>query len=854
MTAVKSASGFRNTLFFRAALLLFLTGAIVAATQTALSFRTAISIAETGVSNRAAQMTGFVAKEAGGALRFGRLEKVETLFDDAISTSGGTATGAMAMSAGGEILLTREHPDSALEDLLRRAFQSNAPQVSGDGMLHAAPVRHGTFSNPVGAVGLSWTAEPIIATTWKNQRVAIWLALLSLLVVTALGLLVLRAAITRPLLSVNRAMADISLGDHTREIPGTDRADEIGSIAKTLLQFRDSLATAAQKTREALFQGAGFQGSSAALMLADTEGRIVFINGAFEDLRRAIVKRTGEQTSPLIGCDFDIWKSFDPRQRAALLDSTKLPSSSEVQVGDHYIRVSINCVRDEGGDIIGFVVEWSDITSDQRNRAIMEALDSSHVKIEVTPCGTLRDVNGNFAQLAGLPAADLCGRPVTEMIEARGETPVVADILRGSRPVSGKFRLSSTRSVAALLDGSFTPMTGADGNVSGHIFIASDTTEAEDAVAEAEALRGTMEAAQAQVVDLLRINLRKLSEGDLRGTIDEQFAPDYETLRADYNAALNQLQDALANVLANAGLISSESSHIARASEDLSKRSETQAATLEQTVASLGQITNSVRLATEGALEANKVVRSARTSAESSGDVVRQAIAAMGEIETSSMQISKIISVIDDIAFQTNLLALNAGVEAARAGEAGRGFAVVASEVRALAQRSSEAAREISTLISTSGEHVQRGVSMVGQAGQALSQIVVSVSDIAEHVAGIAVSAEEQSASLEEINIAMQQLDHVTQHNAAMFEETTAASQTLSREAQALNATLGHFKLDAQHQAVVPQPDLRRVSSASQASLNGHAAALPPPAQHSPNALAYAPNSLAVEEDCWEEF
>ena len=315
------------------------------------------------------------------------------------------------------------------------------------------------------------------------------------------------------------------------------------------------------------------------------------------------------------------------------------------------------------------------------------------------------------------------------------------------------------------------------------------------AVEEAERARKDAERAeQARVFDTLRGALHELSQGHLDVAIDESFDERYEVLRRDFNSAVVGLADAIASALASAASINTEAHHITDAADDLSRRTETQAATLQETVTSIGQIAASVRSAAEGARQANEVVTDARASAESSGTVVRNAVDAMGRIASSSDEISKIIRVIDDIAFQTNLLALNAGVEAARAGDAGRGFAVVASEVRALAQRSSDAANEIGQLIAASGEHVSRGVKLVGEAGDALGRISGSVTDIAAHVARIAASAEEQANALSEVDAAMQQLDHVTQKNAAMFEETTAASHTLRQEADTLNGAMSRFR------------------------------------------------------------
>ena len=311
----------------------------------------------------------------------------------------------------------------------------------------------------------------------------------------------------------------------------------------------------------------------------------------------------------------------------------------------------------------------------------------------------------------------------------------------------------------------------------------------------AEQERGRLQAELREVVDALSGGLKDLSGGDLTRPLTKAFPPDYETLRLDFNASLDTLSATIGQVVDASESIRARSAEISTASEDLSRRTENQAAALEQTAAALDQLTASVKSAADGAREVEGIVRQARQSADESGVVVQGAVAAMAEIEKSSEQISQIIGAIDDIAFQTNLLALNAGVEAARAGDAGKGFAVVASEVRALAQRSSAAAKEIKTLIATSAQHVGRGVDQVGKAGATLQNIVGSVANISTLVSTIASGAAEQSTGLAEINIGVTQLDQVTQQNAAMVEESTAASHALNQDAGGLADIVARFRL-----------------------------------------------------------
>jgi methyl-accepting chemotaxis protein len=331
---------------------------------------------------------------------------------------------------------------------------------------------------------------------------------------------------------------------------------------------------------------------------------------------------------------------------------------------------------------------------------------------------------------------------------------------------------------------------------------ACDVREALDAERRAaETRRAAEDAAQNAVVGNLGDALRHLSNGDLSHRIDQPFPAGYERLRIDYNVAVDKLSGVIAGSLEGVSMIHGGTAEITEAADDLSRRTEHQAASLEEAAAALDQITSTVRQTAEGANRVRKVVEQARAAAGNSGAIVGQAVSAMGAIEKSSSEIGQIIGVIDEIAFQTNLLALNAGVEAARAGDAGRGFAVVAQEVRALAQRSADAAKQIKTLIATSAAEVGQGVEYVGKAGEALRAIADEVDQIDALVTAMAASTQEQARGLAEVNTTMNQMDQVTQQNAAMVEQTTAASHALAQEATRLAERMGELRIAGGHSA-----------------------------------------------------
>jgi methyl-accepting chemotaxis protein len=346
-------------------------------------------------------------------------------------------------------------------------------------------------------------------------------------------------------------------------------------------------------------------------------------------------------------------------------------------------------------------------------------------------------------------------------------------------------------------------------------------------------------------VDNLAAGLSHLSEGDVSYRIASPFVEKLDGVRRDFNGSAEKLQEALTRVAKNARGIDAGANEIKSSADDLAKRTEQQAAAVEETAAALEEITTTVRDSTRRAQEAGELVARARTGAEQSGDVVRQAVVAMERIEKSSSEISSIIGVIDEIAFQTNLLALNAGVEAARAGEAGKGFAVVAQEVRELAQRSATAAKEIKSLINTSNGQVKEGVQLVGETGRALQTIVSEVQEINRHVLAIVESAQEQSSGLQQINTAVNQMDQDTQKNAAMVEESTAASHSLSMEVASLNQMLAQFKL-----STLEQPATLRPARASEAPVASPVHALGRKIVGAMRGNA----AVAVDRNDWQEF
>ncbi|WP_417411576.1 methyl-accepting chemotaxis protein [Hoeflea sp.] len=361
-----------------------------------------------------------------------------------------------------------------------------------------------------------------------------------------------------------------------------------------------------------------------------------------------------------------------------------------------------------------------------------------------------------------------------------------------NEPIKGQARSDETGSVARALEGFRHRLAETDAL---ETEAARERNNAERERSNTETERTRSAELQKRIVTRLGTGLSHLSSGDMSHRITEEFPGEYAQLRDDFNSAMQSLEQTLQTINVSVSNITSGTGEMSNAANDLSARTEKQAASLEETAAALDELTSQVNASAENAKLAAQTVENTNQSTVQSSDIVEKAIQAMNGIEHSSREVSRIIGVIDEIAFQTNLLALNAGVEAARAGEAGRGFAVVAQEVRELAQRSAAAAKEIATLITTSAGQVDQGVDYVAQTGKALKGISSQVVQINSLIRDISQSSSEQAVGIKEINAAINQMDQVTQQNAAMVEETTAASMALNNEAQSLGGLVSKFQV-----------------------------------------------------------
>ena len=533
---------------------------------------------------------------------------------------------------------------------------------------------------------------------------------------------------------------------------------------------------------------------SLAIIEFTPEGNILSANANF-------CKALGYQESELVGKHHRIFVDPSFAATSDYQDFWRKLGAGEYDSGEYsrlrkdgspvYLQATYNPILDKNGRVLSVLKVATDITAQKlqtnETEAKVAALGRVQGLVEFTPQGEILDANENFFLVMGYMPDDIIGKHHRMFVEpGYAASPEYQEFwrrLQSGESIVDSFHRVGNGGKRVWLQASYSPLFDLEGKVYKVVKFAYDIT------------------------DLLMLGegLARLAKGDIRRRLDQPFSSTFDKLRLDFNVAADTLNTVLGDITGATDVVRASGEEIASASQDLSRRTEGQAASLEETAAALEQVTATAKKTTENARLANQVVRDAKSDAEKSGEIVGRAVEAMGRIEHSSDEISKIISVIDEIAFQTNLLALNAGVEAARAGDAGRGFAVVASEVRALAQRSAEAAKQIKQLIAASGADVGAGVKLVRQTGEALGQIVGKVMEINTLVGQIATGAEEQNSALGEVNTAVSQMDQSTQQNAAMAEEANAAVESMKPQIDRLAQSIAECQWAGGESAQAPR-------------------------------------------------
>lgn len=859
-----------TSIFVKIALIIAATVGLVIGTTTIYGKMSAKRLTTEFVSEEALFSSELIGQIIAGAVKFGKTDQINGVLEQAAANLDGQLTTAVVLGADGQTAGQYGQSTAvttSVAALAKRALAAGQVASSEDGLAVAVPLYFGADNAVVGVLATDWTPEQMLQRTQEESRRSLLWAGVMFIVAVLLAMLLCARLIVRPLNQTRDAIGGLGEARYDTDIPGLRRRDEIGDIGRSLATLRDKLSASEAIRREASFKGAAFMGCSAALMVVDASRTVRYLNpkmlslfGQFRDL----IPQSQASFDPatLVGRSIDVCKFGDTNVGDVLKNASGQSTETIVRLGDVHLALAVSAVRDDEGHPLGHVLEWANVTDDILNRATLAAIEANQLKAEFAMSGNLISVNAAFTASMKASAPALLGSAFNDLVisvagEPGGPARILEEACRGNGFI-GQLDMTRPDGERVIVDGSVTPVCNDEGHPVRLLLLGSDVTGVEAELRAGRLSREEAERHQAKVVEALRIGLEKLSRGDLTAKIASPFSGTYEQLRSDFNGALETLAQAMSDILRRAESIHNEARDISSTADGLSRRTENNSATLEETAAALDTLTASVRTAAAGADQADSAVAAAKANAENSGNVVLETVSAMDQIAESSEKITSIIKVIDDIAFQTNLLALNAGVEAARAGDAGRGFAVVASEVRALAQRSSNAAREINDLIAKSATQVKTGVTLVGRTGQALRQIVESVSEISMLVSDIAASSRQQSASLAEINNAVNQLDQSTQQNAARLEETTAASESLRQDAVSLVDSVARFRVadEARETAGVIRPKTAPMQQrpASQATA---AASAPPPATRPAraNAGAAVPKpAIEVAESQWEDF
>ncbi len=646
-------------------------------------------------------------------------------------------------------------------------------------------------------------------------------------------------SMTRPINAVTDAMTRLAEGDTQFDVPPAERADEIGAMTTALISLQET-SVRAVRSQSAL--GA----ASANFMIADADYNIVYMNKAAQELfesREAELRQDlpNLDARNLIGSNIDDFHK-NPTHQRGILAGLSNPHVSRLKIGGVTFDLVVTPAFNDKGERIATSVQWTDITdklaAEEEMARAKSTLDAASANFMIADADyNIVYVNKALVELfrgregdirRELPAFDLNNLIGTNIDVFHKNPSHQRNLLNGLRaPHNGRVEVAGL-----TFDLIVTPVFGPNGERVGTSVQWTDVTaqlavedEVADLVQAAGAgdfsrrlaedgkqgfmlelakgmneLVGTVDRGLNETVSVMSA----MAQGDLTRRIEGDYRGTFLKLKDDSNQMAEKIGGIAKRIVGATGTVSDATSEIASGAGDLSSRTEQQASSLEETAASMEELSATVRQNADNAQQANQLAVAARDAASNGGQVVASAVDAMSKIESSSKQITEIMGMIDEIAFQTNLLALNAAVEAARAGEAGKGFAVVATEVRALAQRSGKASKEIKELISNSDSQVRDGVGLVQKAGASLEEIVTSVKKVADIISDIAAASKEQASGIDEVGTAVSNMDEMTQQNAALVEETTAALHSMTGQIDDLKTLVRFFKTGEKEEELEP--------------------------------------------------
>jgi methyl-accepting chemotaxis protein len=645
------------------------------------------------------------------------LQSPNQVINELVSRYDNPAIGLRAFLVGGDGLLRSDVPDTQAEDSITTRYSSEAIENARMGTAAIAQ-SISILGKPALAAatnfdihGITWAFVQEESLTGINQKVAelrntiLFAILPCFLGICVLGWLVARS-FAKPIVAISNQVSRLASGESTN-VPGLDRGDEIGDLARSLGAINDR-AVESQRIASALAH------SEAMIMITDQSMNIVYVNDSLKKGLTPVMPvlqkmKPGLTMETLVGINADVFHHTPENNREAV-SQPRSAAGEPIKIGHLYFSLSITTMRDRKGGLIGYGVTWLDRT------------DSLDVERQVA---SVMDAvaKGDFSQ----------------RLKLKTSVKFMADVAEGVNRIC-------------------------------------------------------------EVSDAFLNEMNDVMSGVSAGELTRRMAATHIGTLADVaqnvNVTIAKIGDLVSDIKRASNSMGTTTSSIADGAQDLSGRTEAQASSLEETAATMEEMTANVKANAENSGKANRLANEAADRARGGKDVMQDAVSAMSLIEESSNKISDIISVIESIAFQTNLLALNAAVEAARAGEAGKGFAVVAAEVRTLAQRSSQAAKDIKSLIQDSSEHVGQGVKLVTSTGDALQEIVQAIAKVAETIGDISSASQEQSAGVEEISIAISHMDEMTQKNSTLAEESAAAARGLQNETAWLVDLVSFFKVD----------------------------------------------------------